>query len=142
MKKLLALLALLGLAPLAQAQQYFVETVSSAATIAASGSITPGTKIPVRPYSNVAIQVSFKLSGSGTSNIVASFAKSVDGTTFETTPSVTVTVAASGTTTVSGVSNVALGGVGWLKLVSVTNANTPSTVAELSIKTAVKRPFD
>jgi len=141
MKKLLLTLSAIALvaflsAP-AQAQTATLSTGTN--VIAASGTLSPtNAVISIQKHLNLGLQASFALSGTGTGNIVLSFAKSLDGTTFETTPSVTLTIAASGTNTVSGLTNVSMGAVPKLKLVSVTNANTPSTVAGLVVKYAIK----
>lgn len=107
--------------------------------IAASGTLSPTAAIfTTQKNTNVGLQATFALSGTGVGNLVFSFSKSVDGLTYETVPSVTMTIAASGTNTVCGVSNVSIGAITNLKLVSVTNANTPSTVTGLTVKAIVK----
>lgn len=140
MKKPLIILGLALVSASAHAQISRPEVLNTGTNvIAASGTLSPTNAIITSAkHANVALQASFKLSGTGVGNVVLSFAKSVDGVRFESTPSVTMTIAASGTNTVAAVSNVSLGAVPALKLVSVTNANTPSTVAELSVKSFLK----
>lgn len=143
MKKLLLALFALTVASLVptQAQGTFsVQTLNTGTNvIAASGTLSPTNAIiTARKHLNVGLQAEFALSGTGTGNVVLSFAKSLDGVTYETVPSVTLTIAGSGTNVVSGLTNVSMGAAGSLKLVSVTNANTPSTVAGLAVKYAIK----
>lgn len=80
------------------------------------------------------INVSFHLDAAGTDNVVLSLAKSADGAVFETTPSVTVTVAANGTNTVNAFSSATVQGAYALRLVSIagsTNANTTNIVVKV-----------
>lgn len=136
-----ALVAILMALPSpAFAQQYKVSTLDTGTNvIAASGTLSPtNAKVVVTKNANVAYSVSFNLSGTGVGNVVSSWAKSIDGTNYESTPSVTMTNVANGTNTVVGVGNTAMGAGGWLKLVSVVNANTPSTVTNLTVKAATK----
>lgn len=107
-------------------------------SIAASGTATPNSVIQIEKHLNVAIQPQFKLSGTGVGNVTFNFVKSIDGTTYETTPSVSIALAASGTNTVCGVTNVSMGAVGRLKLASVVNANTPSTATNVVVNFVIK----
>lgn len=141
MKTILALLILvIALVANTQAQQYSVSTLSTGTNvIAASGTLSPASAVVTATKNdNIALQMTFALSGTGVGNVVMKTARSVDGVTYETVPSGTLTVAASGTNTVGGVLNISTAGAGYVKVVSVENANTPSTVAGLVIKAAKK----
>jgi Tfp pilus assembly protein FimT len=125
----------------ARAQQYTIQTLNTGTNvIAASGSLTPTSAIVTATKNrNVALQMSYALSGTGTAAVTLKCAKSVDGIRYETVESGTLAVTASGTNTVSGTLNVDMGAAGYLKVTSITNANDPSTVAGLTVK-AVKKP--
>ena len=146
MKTHLALLAIvtaliLSVSPASAQAAFSVQELynSSTNSIAASGTASPtDATITAKKFLNVAIQPQFKLSGTGTGNVTFSFAKGLSGGIYETTPSVTVVVAASGTNVVSGVTNVNLGAVSALKLVSIVNANTPSTATNVVVNYAIK----
>jgi len=103
---ILAIVALsVGAVHAAPPPQYGATAFTTGTTaIAASTTLSPSAAtLTVTGNRNVAVQMSFNLSGTGTGNVVAKFAKSVDGTTYETVESGTLTVAASGTSTVGGV---------------------------------------
>jgi hypothetical protein len=134
---LLAIFAVAALAVSAQAQQYSVNTLSTTNAISANTTITPGSVIAATKHLNVALQPSFALANSGTANVTFSFARSVDGTTFESTPSVSLVVAANGTNTVTGFTNVSMGAGGYLKLTSVANANS-TNVTGLNVLYGIK----
>jgi len=135
-----ALVAVLAFAGSASAQQYSPVTVYSQGTnaIAGSATVTPGSVITMTKSNNVAFQI-FATSLAGSTNAVtANFAKSVDGVTYETTPSVTLAVTANGTNAVSALTNVATGAVGYLKLTSIVNGNT-NALTGVGV-TAAKKP--
>lgn len=139
---LFAILAVLtALITPASAQQYSVQSLSTGTTvIAASGSLAPTSAIVTATKNkNVTLQMSYALSGTGVAAVTLKCAKSIDGTTYETVESGTLAVTASGTNTVQGTLNIDMGGAGYLKVTSIANANTPSTVAGLSVK-ASKKP--
>lgn len=106
------------------AQQY--ATTSTGFTVAASGTsnYTSQAVCTLTKYEDVTIHVRTSLAGSGTDNTVLSYSKSVDGTTYETTPSVVITVANTGTTAVNTITNINVGAAGYLRLTSIVNGDT------------------
>lgn len=140
MKKLLLTLGvavLLASAGAVRAQTHSASSMTISGTAGAASTLTVSSTvgiIDVRRWDAVALQPTFALSGTGVGNVVFNFARSADGATYETTPSISGTIAASGTTTVSGVLNVSTGGAATIKLVSVVNANNPGVVPNPVIK--------
>lgn len=140
MKKLLiALVAAFGIAGISHAQQYSATSLYSSGTnsIAANSTNSVGQAFAVTKNRNIAIALAFTGTTGNSANVTANLAKSVDGTSYESTPSVTLTAAANGTNAVTAVTNVDTGGVGWLKLVSVVNGN--NTLTNVAVK-ASKKP--
>jgi hypothetical protein len=116
-----ALVLVVGL-NLAQAQQY--STAKTRIAVAASGTSNNVAVCTATKYEDVAIHVKTTLAGSGTDNTTISYSKSLDGVTYETTPSVVLTIANTGTTAVNTLTNVTLGAVGYLRLTSIVNGDT------------------
>jgi len=132
------LLAFIGAASAQQYQPVALYTQGTNA-IAGSATVSPAAVFTLTKFNNVALQLTAKASGSTDTNAVtASFAKSVDGVTYETTPSVTLAVTSSSTNAITGVTNAALGAVGYLKLTSIVNSNT-NALTGVSVQ-AVKKP--
>jgi hypothetical protein len=138
MKKLLALFALIALTVPAFAQRYDTATLSSAATVAATATSNYTAGVSVRGAQYVGILTTTTLSGSGTDDIVFSFSKSLDGITFETTPSVLITNVSNGTTAVKKFTAVDVSGVHTLRLASALN-NSASRVLTNTVQVGVKQ---
>jgi Tfp pilus assembly protein FimT len=138
--QVVAILAvLIALVTPAMAQQYSVSTLNTGTNvIGASSALTPTSAVvTTTKHDNVAYTVSFNLSGTGTGNVISTWAKGLNGV-YESTPSITMTNAANGTNTVVGFGNTSVGAAGSLKLVSITNGNTPSTITNLTVKAGLK----
>ena len=103
-------------------------------------------QVKVDKQDRAAIIFTGALTGSGSSNIVFTFARSADGTNFETTPQFTWQVTPNGTTTVVAWTNMdvtTLGPASYLRLVSIVNSNTvPITngLLQLGVKTIKAAP--
>jgi hypothetical protein len=123
----------------ARAQGYGVSVVLGGTNnvAAATTNSSFATVIPATRATDIAVQPSFKLTGSGTSAVVLKFDESADNANW-TANAVSISVTAAGTATVSKVSNFALGGIGYLRLSTVENPNA-SAVTNLSITFAQKR---
>jgi hypothetical protein len=104
------------------AQQYATQV--KAIVVGASGTSNTVDTITLTKYEDVAVHVKTQLAGSGTDNTVISYSKSVDGVTYETTPSVVLTIANTGTTAVNTVTNISMGACGYLKIASIVNGDT------------------
>jgi hypothetical protein len=107
------------------AQQYNTDAKGYAITASSTSNLTAATQhaITLTKYEDVAIHVKTSLAGSGTDSTVMNYYKSVDGVTYETTPSVILTIVNTGTTTVNTTTNVTMGAAGYLKLGSIVNAD-------------------
>ena len=114
--------ALVLAAGIVVAQQY--STQVKAGTVAASGTSNNVDVVTLTKYEDLTIYIKTQLAGSGTDNTVVSYSKSVDGVTYETTPSVVLTIANTGTTAVNTVTNINVGAAGYLRLTSIVNGDT------------------
>lgn len=133
MKKfILSLLALVAITITASAQYSSAvsETIMPGGTnnVAATATndysgFTTGFIIRCKLQSYAGIYVSAKASDASTGTLPLKFAKSYDGTNFETVPSVTVTLTLTGTNTAKAFSAPQVDGVHSLKLATVGNAN-------------------
>ena len=140
MKNLILIISVLALAGAASAQQYNPVPIYTQGTnaIAGSATVTPATTaVVVTKFDNVAFQFTAHSTADATNAVTANFAKSVDGVTYETTPSVALPVTLNGTNAVSAVTNLSTGAVGYLKLKSIVNSDT-NAVSGASIM-AVKK---
>jgi hypothetical protein len=116
--------AALFLTATASAQQFQPITLLSSHTNAPSALSNYTAVVNVRAATVVGIMTESTLSGSGSDEIVWTFAKSVDGANFETTPSLTITNTSNGSTTVRTFTALDVTGVHTLKLLSVTNGSS------------------
>ena len=150
MKKFLAVIAVLGFAasivsaqnPYAMPYSFVIGTNQ----IAASGTQYVSNAVPTVIGNTAALQCSFKMqSGAETGNISFVFAKSVGSglvsganAVYETTPSITVTVAANGTSQVTYYTNVTVGACASLQLVDIVNGCTNSILTNMTVKMNMK----
>lgn len=131
-----------------RAPQTFLDLGTAGATIGNGATLSPTngtgyvTIYDVNGSSYVGIQCNaIQLNGAGTNSPTIKFAKSVDGTTFETTPSITLAaVTLNGTTAVNTYDAVSTEGVKSLKLVSVVNGVSGQAITNLVIKFGYKTP--
>jgi hypothetical protein len=139
MKRFLAAVAgLVLLASVGSAQQYEVALVSTQMVLT-SGTSNINSVVTITKYQDVAIQLTILPGSAATTNgnITASFAKSADGTTYETTASSTIVAAANGTAAVTKVGTISAGAAGYLKLTTLANASYGTVTG---IITVVKKP--
>lgn len=140
-KQLLVFLVLLVLAIPASAQSYnLVSTALTGGTNNVALTTTNATfavTIPAERANNIAVQVTMKMNAAGTTNVVFKFDESLDGTNWETSAH-SLTITPAGTSDVTGVLNVAVGGIGYLRLRTVENPNT-SSITNIVLKYAAKR---
>jgi hypothetical protein len=131
MKQMKVLKVLAGLAVLvavalpAQAQQYRTATPYTT-LVAASGTsnLTAAAVYGVTKYEDVAIHVKTYLAGSGTDNTVVTYQRSADGTTYETTGFLVITIVNTGTTPVNTITNINVGAAGFIRLSTIVNGDT------------------
>lgn len=139
-KFILVLFALLLVMPQVQAQYRLnTQTVTTNAIPATTTNTTVrSSTIVVTAGLDVAIQPSFNLADTGTDTIVLKFDESIDNTNW-TDAVRSISIVASGTNTVSKVSNFTVGAVGYLRLSQVQNPSARA-IQNLVIKTATKVP--
>lgn len=144
MKKILTLAALFVFAAIANAQQYGVVTHSLGTFDQVSATATSNNIVVIdcKKQQNIALQVSFKLSGAGTGNQTLTIAKSLDGstTTADTVAAGlhTWVIAGNGTTTAVGTTNINCAGAGYLVVKSWANADGSRYATNIVIKSATK----
>ena len=139
-----AFLLLTGFASNAQAQ-YAAQTLSGFPATLAAATATNLASAPVmdvRKQNKVAVQVKFTLSAAATTNTIYTFARSVDGSNFDTSGTVTWQVPQNGTTAVICSTNIDMEGYGYLKLLSIDNRDDNGVLTNSFIKYAIKRGAD
>lgn len=125
----LLLIAAALLAPVVPAfADVAVEAMLSAGTVTNETTRTTGfTAVEIPKVNNVGLALRFTGAGAATDNLTLTFARSVDGSNYETTPRFTWRVALNGTTAVVGYTNLVestIGAARYLKLVSIQNEGT------------------
>ena len=144
MKKILTMLALAvaALAP-AHAQQYAVSTAYSSSTnsIGTNATVTNNVTISATKVADIGLGVTARGASGATGNITATFARSLDGTNWVSSPTITVAVPLSGTNVVTAVTNITLGAVGYLRLNTVANGDPASVATNVAVKVA-KKPLN
>lgn len=139
MKYIIAIIAAVAITASVHAQQYNTGSITTVVAASTTTNTTSGIGVfAVQKYEDVTIWTNTKIADSGTDNTVVSFAKSADGTTYETVPSVVITVANTGTTAVNTITNINVGAAGYLKLVSVVNGDASGNLT--NIVTVAKKP--
>ena len=115
-------------------------------SIAAAGTNTTaptiGSSINVDNVDSVGLQFTGAGSAAGTSDIVIKLARSGDNSNFETTPLITWQFAAAGATTNTYFTNLTssvLGSAGYLKVVSIGNANASCNITNASLAAVKKK---
>jgi len=135
----LALLGL-GLALSAGAQQYRWVSVGCTNNVPNNSTTTEnlGSVINCTRYGEVALDIEFKLTGAGTTACTFKFARSVDGTNYNSVAPIEVAMAPSGTTAVRTNLSVTMGPIGYLKLSSITAANNSQAMTNIVVGYALK----
>ena len=140
MKKTIAILAAaLGFAFCASAQNAGTLTIASGGTNqVAAGTTNSTTAFAVSEYDTVGVQVTLKANQAATSTVRVDGFRSIDSTTYETTPGVQYYLTLNGTTAVTVYTNLNVAGVGTLKF-DVVNTNASVPVTNLSVIRRVKQ---
>lgn len=130
-----------GFAQVSTSPYYRFSSVLSAATQNVARSATSNYTSDIYPTKSgeLAVALSFKLNNTGSSSVTVNFTKSVDGVTFETTPTHSIVVAANGATAVNVVTNFSIGSVGAVRLASIVNGNSGGDVTNLVVKVGWKQ---
>lgn len=125
----LVAVALMGaLMPMARAEDKWdfatpLTIASLATTITNSATSNYTAVVNVRNADTVGIFTKFQLNGAGTGGNIVKFSKSVDGTNFETTPSILITNVSAGTTAQYYFTKVDVAGAAAIRLESVVNGS-------------------
>jgi hypothetical protein len=111
----------------------------------ATTSANVGRAIKIDKQDNVGLLFKFQGTAAGTDAITITFARSVDGTTWETTPRFTWATALNGTTAVVTYTNLnssLIGAAGYLKVISIQNASATvlGTNASLTVIKKTLKP--
>jgi hypothetical protein len=108
-----------------------------------SGTITNGATsnytavANVRKADVVGIMTKLQLNGAGTDGSIFKFKKSVDGTNFESTPSILITNAANGTTAAYYFNQVTVSGARAIQLSSVVNGTSGQALTNVFVQVGI-----
>lgn len=95
--------------------------------------------IDCRGQQNVGIAVTFDFASATTSNLVYTFSRSLDKTNWDTVNTYALTVAGNGTNIITCVTNLNVGGIGWMRLNSINNTDASITATNLGVVYSIKR---
>lgn len=109
----------------------------SAASCAATTTVTRNFVIDVGKQANVGVQITANVSAASVSNLVFTFQRSVDGSQYDTVGQ-TVTWVGNGTNTKSILTNLPSSGARYIKLTTYAWDDPATYVTNLSVKYAVK----
>ena len=137
MKKLPTLIALLALSlpVFAQSPTYQAQSMSIPAVLPLmTTNLASPPVLDVRKQSNVAVAITINPTSAGSTNTYV-FHRSVDGTYYDSTTTISVVLASTDATQKSVVTNLSCSGIGYLKLYSI-QAGGPvtNTAAKYAIK--------
>jgi hypothetical protein len=134
------MLAMLFSVPDTHAQQYDISALTLATNgLEATAGVTTNTTavITATKYDELALSVTGAATGANTGNLIVYFTGSVDGTNYSRYPIHSVSVIMNGTTAVTGVTNVPLGSVGYLRVDSMTNSGA-AAITNITIRVGKK----
>jgi hypothetical protein len=94
--------------------------------------------IDCRKQSTVAVCVMFNQDSASTSNVTWTFHGSVDGTYYDAQRAFVITAPSTGATRVNYLTNLAVGGIGYLKLYAISNATALTTMTNFGVKYGIK----
>lgn len=140
-KKFLVALAMLSLLALSARAEVGAVNVLSAGTLTNNATRTTGfTDVKIDRNEVVACQVNLQGDQAGTGAITLTWARSKDGSTFETTPRFTVVTALNGNTAVVAFTNLTAltGAAHSLRLISAQNADASASATNVTISIVKK----
>jgi hypothetical protein len=142
MKKLFTLLALavLGISIQAAEPRYVPVPLTLPGTVAAATTTNVATFIDVRKQQSLTLSIYFKMTAACDSNMTYVLERSLDGSTVGTTAEskITLSPTANGTTAVCLVTNIDIGGTGWLRLASIANPHASAVLTNQVVLYSVK----
>lgn len=138
-----ALITLFAFAPPARAEVGIINTaVTNSIAENATTTANMGNAVKVDRNTDVAVVCAFQGSAAGTSTLTYNWARSIDGTTWETFPRPSFIFTQNGTTAVVGYTNLPSAWVGAahsIKLVSIVHSGATGAITNHSVKIAVKK---
>lgn len=142
MKIFAAIFTAVFLAITAQAQDAtkYVALAGGTNNVASAATNTYTLTQTVSEFDNVGIQVSYKQGAITNGNLILKFAKTLDTTTYETTPSIVLTMPGDGTNTFCFVTNLSIPHAAALKLTAAEWANTHTYITNLNVTYRLKSP--
>lgn len=108
----------------------------------ATTTVNVGTAVKVNDYDNVGVEFMFQGDRAGTGGLTVTFARSVDNVSWETTPRFAWAPALNGNTAVVAYTNFPssiIGGAGWIKVVSIANADVSATATNARLRVILKK---
>jgi hypothetical protein len=144
MKKLITIITLAALPVMAQS--YAVITPSGVPGDIPLGGVTSNTTVNIdcRKHQNVAVHIRYASDGAVSSpvtNIVLTFNKSLDGTTFSTVATDKITwklPLENGTSTNYATTNLSVGGLGYIRLESIASQDVTNSCTNIVFSYAMK----
>ena len=118
----------------AQSQSLGTPTVAAATT----ATVSSNNVATVTKQQNVVLAFTSRLSAAGTSNLVYTFSRSIDGTYYDAITKYTITIPATGTTTNTYATNLNIGGFQYLRLDSIDNFNSSGVLTNYAIRYSIK----
>ena len=97
-----------------------------------------GDAIDVSDYREVGLQVTFALTGAGTTACTFAFNQSADGTSWCTTAPISLALTPAGTAAVTTNASVRIGALPYIKLHSITAANNSAAMTNIVVKVVTK----
>lgn len=107
--------------------------------VAAATTNTYTITLDCRKLTEVGLTLQFKGRSTNASDIVFTFYRSADGTNYSTVNPHLVTLTADTTNTVTCVTNLTVGNIGWLKLTSIGNPSEGDQLTNVLVCYSVKR---
>lgn len=122
-----------------QAQKTSITDVGITNSIAANATTTAnlGSAIDLRKHRDCGLLLSFQGDAAGTDNITVTIVRSLDSSTWESTPGISWVTAANGTTAVNSYTNLTtsqLGAARYIKILSIANAAASANMTNCSLK--------
>lgn len=123
------------------AQYTSIELLGSTNVIEQTGISNYTSFAGLTKFEDAALNIQFKASGAGVSNVVFVFARSVDGSTKETVAPLAIAIPGNGTTLVNYITNFPntyIGSAGYLHLSTITNNFQGAYITNISVKVYTK----
>lgn len=146
-KKFILPVAILGLitlcsSPPVQAAEYawnrIPGTVTNTVPDNSTTTVLMGNAITVTRYKEIGVSASFALDAAGTNACTFKFATSLDGTNYQTTAPLLMTLTPAGPTAVHTNCTFQLGAAGYFKMISITCGNNSAAMTNIIVGYSLK----